>query len=267
MLRLAAAVERDSEHPLAAAIVDGAEARGLELPRVATFEAVPGHGVRATVEGRSVVLGNRRLMDGHGIDVAAYDADWQRLADEGKTPMYVALDGAAAGLVAVADTVKDDSVKAIRRLKAIGLEVVMITGDNLRTAEAIARQVGVDRVLAEVLPAGQGSRGAEAPARGQARGHGRRRHQRRAGPGPGRRRLRHRHRDRRGDRGLGRDAHLREPPGRRDGDRDHQGDDAERQPEPGRRVRLQQHRPADRARRPLSVRRPAAQPAAGRGWR
>jgi len=152
VLRLAAAVERDSEHPLAAAIVAGAEARGLELPRVASFEAVPGHGVRATVEGRSVVLGNRRLMDGQGIDVAAYDADWQRLADEGKTPMYVALDGAAAGLVAVADTVKDDSVTAIRRLKAIGLEVAMITGDNLRTAEAIAREVGVDRVLAEVLP-------------------------------------------------------------------------------------------------------------------
>ncbi|MHB1243588.1 MAG: copper-translocating P-type ATPase [Gaiellaceae bacterium] len=153
VLRLAAAVERDSEHPLAAAIVAGAEARGLELPRVATFEAVPGHGVRATVEGRSVVLGNRRLMDGDGVDASAYDADWQRLADEGKTPMYVALDGAAAGLLAVADTVKDDSVAAIRRLKAIGLEVAMITGDNLRTAEAIARQVGVDRVLAEVLPA------------------------------------------------------------------------------------------------------------------
>jgi Cu+-exporting ATPase len=152
VLRLAAAVERASEHPLAAAIVAGAQSRGLELPPVEGFEAIPGHGVRATVEGRELLLGNLRLLEREGIDASALIADWERLADEGKTPMYAALDGSAAGLIAVADTVKDDSVDAIRRLKALGLEVAMITGDNRRTAEAIARQVGVDRVLAEVLP-------------------------------------------------------------------------------------------------------------------
>jgi len=152
LLRLAAAVEKASEHPLAAAIVAGAEERDLQLPSVDEFEAVPGHGVRARVEGRDVLLGNRRLMEREGVDVAALAADWERLADEGKTPMYAAVGGRAAGLVAVADTVKDDSIAAIRALKNVGIEVAMLTGDNWRTAEAIARQVGVDRVLAEVLP-------------------------------------------------------------------------------------------------------------------
>ena len=153
LLRLAAAVERSSEHPLAAAVVAGAVARGLAAADVTDFEAVPGHGVRARVDGRDLLLGNVRLLDVAGVDARRLAADWQRLADEGKTPMYVAVDGVAAGLVAVADTVKDDSVAAIRQLKAMGLEVAMITGDNARTAAAIARQVGVDRVLAEVLPA------------------------------------------------------------------------------------------------------------------
>ena len=152
VLRLAAAVERTSEHPLAAAIVAGAEERGLVLPDVEGFEAIPGHGVRARVDGRDVLLGNRRLLERQGLDASGLEDDWERLADEGKTPMFVALDGRAAGLIAVADTVKDDSVSAIRKLKAMGLEVAMMTGDNRRTAEAIARQVGVDRVLAEVLP-------------------------------------------------------------------------------------------------------------------
>ncbi len=152
VLRLAAAVERSSEHPLAAAIVAGAEERGLEPPPVEGFEAIPGHGVRARVEGHEVLLGNLRLLERERIDASALEPDWERLADEGKTPMYVAIDGRAVGLVAVADTVKDDSIAAIRALKALGLEVAMLTGDNRRTAEAIARQVGVDRVLAEVLP-------------------------------------------------------------------------------------------------------------------
>ena len=152
VLRLAAAVERNSEHPLAAAIVTGAEQRGLELPPAEGFEAIAGHGVRARVDGHTVLLGNQRLLEGEGIEAGGFAADWERLADEGKTPMYVALDGQAAGLVAVADTVKDDSVAAIRRLKQLGLEVAMLTGDNRRTAEAIARQVDVDLVLAEVLP-------------------------------------------------------------------------------------------------------------------
>jgi P-type Cu+ transporter len=152
LLRLAAAVEKTSEHPLAAAIVAGADARGLELPEVEGFEAIPGHGVRARVEGRELLLGNLRLLEREGIDASALTSDWERLADEGKTPMYAALDGKAAGLVAVADTVKDDSVEAIAELTRLGLEVAMLTGDNERTARAIARQVGVDRVLAEVLP-------------------------------------------------------------------------------------------------------------------
>ncbi|HZC31386.1 MAG TPA: HAD-IC family P-type ATPase, partial [Gaiellaceae bacterium] len=148
-------VEQTSEHPLAAAIVAAAKERSLELPAVEGFEAIPGQGVRASVEGHELLLGNARLLEGERIDASALAGDWERLADEGKTPMYAALDGAAAGLVAVADTVKDDSLAAIRRLQQLGLEVAMVTGDNHRTAEAIARQVGVDRVLAEVLPDGK----------------------------------------------------------------------------------------------------------------
>ncbi|MBI4495080.1 MAG: heavy metal translocating P-type ATPase [Chloroflexi bacterium] len=152
VLRLAAAVERNSEHPLAGAIVAGARARGLALAEAANFRAIPGHGVEAEVEGRRVLLGNARLMAERGMALGRLEAEAQRLADDGKTAMYVALDGAAAGLVAVADTVKDDSVAAIAALKRSGLEVAMLTGDHRRTAEAIGRQVGVDRVLAEVLP-------------------------------------------------------------------------------------------------------------------
>jgi P-type Cu+ transporter len=152
VLRLAAAVERDSEHPLAQAIVTAAGERGLDVSLPARFDAIPGHGVQADVQGRTVLLGNRKLMADRGITTAALDEQAQRLAGEGKTPMYVAIDGRAAGLVAVADTIKPDSVAAIARLRRAGLEVVMMTGDNERTAQAIARQVGVDRVLAEVLP-------------------------------------------------------------------------------------------------------------------
>jgi Cu+-exporting ATPase len=152
LLRLAASVEKSSEHPLAAAIVEGAKARGMTLSEATDFEAVPGHGVIATVEGHCVLLGNMKLMEQEHITLQDLDITTRHLADDGKTPMYVAVDGQAAGIVAVADTVKEDSRQAIARLKRLGLEVVMITGDNRRTADAIARQVGVDRVLAEVLP-------------------------------------------------------------------------------------------------------------------
>jgi P-type Cu+ transporter len=152
LLRLAASVEKSSEHPLAAAIVEGAKARGITLADATDFDAVPGHGVIATVEGHRVLLGNMKLMEQEKIALADLDIAARHLADDGKTPMYVAVDGQAAGIVAVADTVKDDSRDAIARLKRLGLQVVMITGDNQRTADAIARQVGVDRVLAEVLP-------------------------------------------------------------------------------------------------------------------
>jgi Cu+-exporting ATPase len=152
VLRLAATVEKASEHPLALAIVEGALARGLALSEVTTFEAIPGHGVLATVESRQVLIGNLKLMQRENIALDRLEAEARKLADDGKTPMYVALDGKAAGIIAVADTVKEDSKAAIAAMKRMGLEVVMITGDNERTAKAIARQVGVDRVLAEVLP-------------------------------------------------------------------------------------------------------------------
>jgi Cu+-exporting ATPase len=152
VLRLAATVERSSEHPLAQAIVEGAEARGLALSTVAAFEAIPGHGVIATVDGRELQIGNRKLLQRASINPGRLEAEAQRLADDGKTPMFVILDGRAAGIIAVADTVKEDSQAAIAAMKRLGLEVVMITGDNERTAKAIGRQVGVDRVLAEVLP-------------------------------------------------------------------------------------------------------------------
>jgi Cu+-exporting ATPase len=152
VLRLTASLERGSEHPLGEAIVKGAAGRGMTLSEAAGFAAIPGHGVSGKVDGRDVLFGNAKLMRDRGIAIDMLEADWGRLANEGKTPMYVALDGKAAGLVAVADTVKPDSKAAIAVLKGLGIEVVMLTGDNERTGRAIAREVGIDRVLAEVLP-------------------------------------------------------------------------------------------------------------------
>ena len=152
VLRMAATVERGSEHPLGEAIVAGARSRGIALSEFTAFQALPGRGVRAVVEGKEVVLGNRRLMDERAYELSDLAAVADRLADEGKTPMFVAVDGRLFGIVAVADTLKEDTVAAVRTLKNMGLEVVMLTGDNQRTANAIARAVGVDRALAEVLP-------------------------------------------------------------------------------------------------------------------
>ena len=152
VLRLAAAVERTSEHPLAGAIIAGAQARQLSLPEASDFSALPGRGVKSTVEGHQVLLGNAMLMTERAISLGRLVAEAQHLADAGQTPMYLAIDGQAAGIVAVADTIKEDSKAAIAAFKQLGLEVVMLTGDNRRTAEAIGRLVGVDRVLAEVLP-------------------------------------------------------------------------------------------------------------------
>ncbi len=152
VLRLAAAAERISEHPLAAAIVKGARERGITLADPKEFSAIPGHGIEATVDGSRVLIGNRKLMTQFRVDVAPLTAEMDRLEGEGKTAMLVAIDGRFAGIIAVADTVKPTSAGAISELKKMGIEVVMITGDNRRTAEAIGRQVGVDRVLAEVLP-------------------------------------------------------------------------------------------------------------------
>jgi Cu+-exporting ATPase len=152
LLRLAAVADRRSEHPLAEAIVSGARARGIEVGEPEQFGAVPGHGVEATVEGKRVAVGNRKLMERESVSLAEFESVAAHLADEGKTPMFVAVGGKPAGIIGVADTVKEDSVAAIRALERMGIEVVMITGDNERTAKAIARQVGIERVLAEVLP-------------------------------------------------------------------------------------------------------------------
>jgi Cu+-exporting ATPase len=152
LLLLAAAAERGSEHPLGEAIVNAARDRGLTVAEASEFAAVPGQGVEATVEAKSVLAGNLKLMQENGLALDSLGPAVERLAAEGKTPMYVAVDGRMAGILAVADTVKPGAAEAVGRLKAMGIEVALITGDNRQTAEAVARQVGVDRVLAEVLP-------------------------------------------------------------------------------------------------------------------
>ncbi|HUI71120.1 MAG TPA: copper-translocating P-type ATPase, partial [Spirochaetia bacterium] len=152
LLQLAASAEKGSEHPLGDAIVQSAERKGLSLLALDKFQAIPGEGIEARIRGKSLLLGNDKLMSEKGIALGALHQASMRLADDGKTPMFVAVDGAVAGIIAVADVPKESSAAAITRLRDMGLEVVMITGDNPKTAQAIARQVGVDRVLAEVLP-------------------------------------------------------------------------------------------------------------------
>ena len=152
LLTLVAAAEADSEHPLAAAIVAGARERDLALPGASGFDSITGKGVQATVAGRAVLVGTARLLVDAGIDTAALDPVAAGLSAQGKTPMLVAVDGQPCGVVAVADTVKPDSAAAIAALHHFGVDVVMLTGDNARTAAAIAGQVGVRRVLAEVVP-------------------------------------------------------------------------------------------------------------------
>ena len=152
VLGLSASVEKSSEHPLAEAIVNGAKNKSLELFDAQNFNAVPGHGVEANVNGRKIYLGNLKMMKKFSIDLGDLEEKSIKLADDGKTPMFITIDNKAAGIIAVADTIKPDSKEAIALLKKMGLEVVMITGDNTRTANAIGRQVGINRVLAEVLP-------------------------------------------------------------------------------------------------------------------
>jgi P-type Cu2+ transporter len=153
LLRLVAPAEKNSEHPLAEAIVTGARQRGIEPGDAARFEAVAGHGIRAEVDGRAVLVGNRKLMDDSGVDVYKLEEKAAALAEAGKTPMFVAVDGEPSGLVAVADTIKPSARDTLQRLIEMGIEAVMITGDNTRTAEAVARELGIERVFAEVLPA------------------------------------------------------------------------------------------------------------------
>ncbi|MBA7657206.1 putative copper-exporting P-type ATPase V [subsurface metagenome] len=152
VLRLAASVEAGSEHPIAKAIVEGARAKKVEPAKLKGFKAVRGKGVRATIDGKQILVGNRLLLKEAGINVDPLEGELKRLEDEGKTAVLVASGKKLAGVCAVADTLKEDSVQAIKELHKMGLKSVMITGDNPRTANAIARQVGIDRVLSEVLP-------------------------------------------------------------------------------------------------------------------
>jgi len=152
LLQVAASCEKGSEHPLGEAIVKRAEKEGIDFLEVLKFEAIPGHGIEVSLKGAQALIGNRKLMDDRGIGLSGLEAEADRLADEGKTPMFAVIDGRLAGIVAVADVVKKSSYAAIKVLQKMGIEVAMITGDNKKTAAAIAKQVGIDRVLAEVLP-------------------------------------------------------------------------------------------------------------------
>jgi Cu+-exporting ATPase len=152
LLALAAAAERRSEHPLGEAVVAGAKERGLDVPEPEDFDAPTGRGVRATVSGRTVLVGSRKLMGGWGVANDGLAPRFEELTASGKTPMFVAVEGDVAGLVAVADAVREESKEAVELLQRMGLEVVMLTGDNGRTAGAIARELGLERVLAEVMP-------------------------------------------------------------------------------------------------------------------
>jgi Cu+-exporting ATPase len=167
VLELAASAEKGSEHPLGQAIVRRAAEAGLRVRDPADFEAIPGQGIRATVDGASVLLGNRRLMREAGIPLEPVEPTLDRLEREGKTAMLLAVDGRVAGVIAVADTLKEHSAAAVAALKRMGLRVALLTGDNRRTAEAIARQVGIDEVLAEVLPGQKADKVRELQARGE----------------------------------------------------------------------------------------------------
>jgi Cu+-exporting ATPase len=152
ILTLAASAEKGSEHPLGEAIVQKARKEGLDLLDPKDFQAIAGQGIEATVNSRRVLLGNLRLMEEKKVGLDGFLNKAERLSNEGKTPMFLAVEGKMAGIIAVADTLKENSKRAVEVLHQMGLEVVMLTGDNRRTAEAIAKQIGVDKVLAEILP-------------------------------------------------------------------------------------------------------------------
>jgi Cu+-exporting ATPase len=167
LLAVAASIETGSEHPLAEAIVSAAKAKGITLSAVSGFEAITGHGVSATMEGKKVLFGNARLMAKHNIDLGNLPKRAEQLAAQAQTPMFLAVADTIAGIVSVADPIKPDSKAAIARLHAIGLKVVMITGDNRATAEAVAREVGLDEAMAEVLPGDKAAKVSELQARGE----------------------------------------------------------------------------------------------------
>jgi len=152
LLKIAASVENDSEHPLAEAIVNEAKEKNIEIKPYEKFRAMPGYGIRATFEDKEVQIGNRKLMENRKINVEISQKDYDILSNEGKTPMYISIDNELAGLVAVADVIKETSNEAIEKLKKMGIKTIMLTGDNEKTAKFIAKQVGIDDVISEVLP-------------------------------------------------------------------------------------------------------------------
>jgi len=154
-LRLVGAAEKNSEHPLAEAIVAGIRERNIDLPEPQSFEAIPGYGIITVVEGKEILIGTRRLMNKYDVNASHAFEAMAQLEEKGKTAMLVAIDRSFAGIVAVADTIKETSKAAVSRLKEMGIQVIMITGDNERTARAIAAQVGIDHVRAEILPEGK----------------------------------------------------------------------------------------------------------------
>jgi Cu+-exporting ATPase len=151
-LTLAASAEKGSEHPLGEAIVNKAKEENLILLDSKNFQAIAGHGIEVTIDSKKVLLGNLRLMEERKVFLNGLSEKAEHFSGEGKTPMFLAVDGEAAGIIAVADTLKENSKGAVESLHRMGLEVVMLTGDNQRTARAIAQQIGIDRILAEVLP-------------------------------------------------------------------------------------------------------------------
>ncbi len=241
LLACVASAEADSEHPLASAIVTGAAARGLEVSRAASFSSVTGQGVQAVVEGHDILVGNARLLEAAGVELADLPERAEALAAEGKTAMLVAIDGRPAGLAA-ADPVKEDSVGAVADLRALGLEVVMLTGDarpHRRGGGPPSRhRLGAGRGS----PRGQGRRDRPPAGRGETGRDGRRRDQRRPRPGQGRCRARHRDRHRRGHRGRRHHPHVRLAQRHPDHHTAVAGDHAQHPPEPGPRLWLQHHR-------------------------
>jgi Cu+-exporting ATPase len=167
VLRAAASIESGSEHPLAQAIVDSAIEQGIEPETVSDFQAIAGHGVQATLNGHQLLFGNQKLMLNNGVMLNGFVAKAQTLADEAKTPMYLAIDKKLAAIIAVSDPIKSDSVSAIKRLRANGIRVVMITGDNRATANAVAKELGIKEVFAEVLPEDKANKVAELQAHGE----------------------------------------------------------------------------------------------------
>ncbi|MEZ4495682.1 MAG: copper-translocating P-type ATPase [Thermomicrobiales bacterium] len=167
VLRLTAAMEVNSEHPLGEAIVERARQLGIDLPATEAFDSITGQGVTATVDGHQMLAGNLKLMSSNGVPIAAVAIESATLAKEGATPLFVAIDGEIAGVIALADTLKPETPEAIAQLKALGLDVWMLTGDNKGTAEAIAHSAGIDQVIAEVLPEQKSAKIQELQAQGK----------------------------------------------------------------------------------------------------